>query len=99
MVNKDLISALRVDIYDCHLERPATIISREKPKNFVQYAWIPQTICDQIWVLYQFETVEERLSWESSLSPLLKKWLDRKLIDYALSYGWQSRDENGWPAK
>lgn len=93
----ETISALRVDLYECD-ERPAEIIAREKPTNATRKAWIPQTIADQIWVLYDFATVADREAWEATLSPKLRGWLDRKLIGNALSYGWQTRDENGFPS-
>ena len=94
------ISALRVDLISMPLgaeyRRPAEIIGAEEPKNFTRRAWIPQTMVDQIWVLYEFPSEDERLKWEGSLSPLMKGWLDRGLLSHALGYGWNVRDYNGF---
>jgi hypothetical protein len=90
-VENPLISALRVDLYDCINERPAEILEPHKPKDFTRHAWIPMPIGDQIWVAYQFRTVEARLAWEESLPPLIKGWLARDLITHMLPYGWIER--------
>lgn len=82
----ETISALRVSLYDCGSELPAKIIEREKPSNHIRSAWIPQTIADQIWVLYEFATVADREIWEAKLSPQLRDWLDRDMIEHALPF-------------
>lgn len=91
----ETISALRVPTHECD-ERPALIVSRERPSGAIRHAWIPQTVYDQIWVLYEFPTEAERLAWEGGLSPLMKGWLNRSLIEYALPYGWENRDAFGF---
>jgi hypothetical protein len=91
MSERETISALRIDLYDC-TEPPAKIVRREMPSNAVRRAWIPQTVGDQVWLLYEFANVEDRLAWESGLSPLMSKWLDRELIKHALPFGWHVRD-------
>ncbi len=65
MDNHEKISGLilRLDDFD---EKPSSVLHREEPGNFVKYAWIPQTICDQIWVLYEFRSKEDREEWEKS---------------------------------
>lgn len=92
----DTISALRIDLYAC-TGRPSTILRPYEPKEFKNHAWIPQTIGDQIWVLYEFETTEQRVAWEISLPQEIAMYLDRGLIEYALPYGWSVRDPNGFP--
>lgn len=89
------ISALRVDLYDCD-GPPAEIIRVYAPVRYCRRAWIPQSIADQIWVLYEFESEEERVRWECGLDGIMKKWLDRGLIKHALPYGWAVRDINGF---
>lgn len=91
----ETISALRVDLYDCD-ERPSDILAREAPATATRKAWIPQTMGEQIWVLYDFASVADREAWEATLSPKVRGWLDRDLISSALSYGWFIRDENGF---
>ena len=91
----DTVSALCVDLYECDV-LPSAIIDRERPTNYIHYAWIPQTMVDQIWVLYDFRTVADREAWEASLSPKLRGWLNRELIKLAIPYGWHNRDENGF---
>lgn len=90
------ISALRIDLWDCEGKTPAEIVFPHIPENTVNKAWIPQTMGEQIWCLFEFKNEEERIEWESSLPPLIKKWLDRNLITHALSYGWHIRDINGF---
>jgi len=91
----ETISALRVDLYECDT-RPAETLKPHVPVSATRHAWIPQTMGDQIWVLYEFNTKEERETWENSLPEQISNWLDRKLISNALSYGWHSRDVNGF---
>ncbi len=93
-MNED-ISVLRVSLYDCD-ERPSNIISRIKPTNSIEAGWIPQTIADQIWVMYRFKKVKDRIKWEKGLPTEVSKWLDRGLIEHALRYGFGARDENGF---
>ena len=89
------ISALRVRLYDCE-ERPADILRPHLPKEFKRRAWIPQTLGDQIWMMYEFETKEQREVWEKTLPESIAKWIDRDLIQQVLSYGWNVRDMNGF---
>ena len=88
-MNYEKISALRVYLYDCE-ERPSDIINREKPSDIIRSAWIPQTVADQIWILYEFKTEDDRLKWENGLSLQIAKWLDRDLIPRALRFGWDA---------
>jgi hypothetical protein len=92
----ETISALRVDLYECD-ELPADIVHREKPINAIRRKWIPHTMGDQIWVLYDFETLADREAWEATLSPRMRGWLDRELIPHALPFGWHTLDINGFP--
>src|SRR4249919_1056772 len=100
-MNYDTVSALRIGLRDCSSdERPSEVIWRERPMNATRHAWIPQTLGEQIWVLYDFPSKEEREGWESGLSPRVAKWLDRKLLPFAIEqYGWQTRDANGFPTQ
>lgn len=91
------ISALRIDIFDCPPnEPPSAIVEREKPTTAIRHAWIPQTMGDQVWVLYDFPTEADRLTWEAGLSSLMMKWIDRTVIPYAIKYGWHIRNVNGF---
>jgi hypothetical protein len=95
MDTNETISALRVPLMECD-ERPWVIIDREWPKNFLRHSWCPQTIVDSIWVLFEFRTLGDRVAWERSLSATLRGWLDRRVIEPALAFGWVVRDENGF---
>jgi len=94
MVNEK-ITALRVELLECE-EKPSYILSRHKPVGCTNYAWIPQTMGDQIWVLFEFVSESERIAWEATLPGQIAGWLDRGLIKYALEYGWNVRDMNGF---
>ena len=99
MIDQTKISALRVDLNDWHdlsNQRFAEVFCQYKPAKFSQKAWIPQTLGEQIWVLYEFETEQDRLNWESKLPKNIAQFLDRSMIEYALPYGWHIRDENGF---
>lgn len=92
---RDTISALRVHLFDCETS-PGEAIKKVMPQKYERRAWIPQTMGDQVWVLFDFETQGAREEWEASLPPEVKRWLDRDLIEYALPYGWLIRDANGF---
>lgn len=89
------ISALRVDLYCCE-EQPAKILQPFIPNNYKYRSWIPQTMGDQIWVMYEFHNELDRLEWEKTLPENIEKWLDRELIESALEFGWHIRDQNGF---
>lgn len=92
------ISALRVDLYGCNSESAASQLKPYAPDtpDFAHLAWIPQTLGDQIWVLFEFFSEEDRITWESTLPEHIRKWLDRNLIKHALPYGWHVRNMNGF---
>lgn len=90
------VACLRVDLYDCGDRAPRDILSPIYPDNLKRRAWIPQTLGDQIWVLYDFNSVEERVAWEEKLPDQVRKWLDRNLIPHAVTFGWEVRDFNGF---
>ena len=89
------VSALVVDLYEC-AEAPRKILIPVFPKNSTKQAWIPQTMGDCIWVLFDFVSKEDREEWESTLPPNIKSWLCREIIPHAITYGWQVRDANGF---
>ncbi len=39
---------------------PQDVLKEIRPTNHINYAWIPQTLGDQIWVWYEFNTSEEK---------------------------------------
>lgn len=90
------ISALRLDVFD-----PAYYdeFRRKKywPEFYTKRSWIPQTIGDQVWALFEFRSIEDRLAWEKSLPDSISQWLDRSLIPWAKDFGWTIYDANGWP--
>lgn len=90
------ISVLRVYLEECSDNPPRYYIQAEKPANAINRAWIPQTIGDQVWIVYEFKSEQERVQWEAGLSAKLKNWLDRGLIASALTFGWGTRDWNGF---
>ena len=90
------ISALRVQLQDCDQETPAGILRPHLPVDYTQRSWIPQTAAEQIWVMFEFVDQEEREKWEGSLPDNIRKWLDRDLIENALTYGWFTRNINGF---
>ena len=83
--NPELFSCLRVYLYDCD-ERPALILERVKSKNGKQIQWIPQTICDQVWVIYQFQTEKDKLDWEKLLPKQVSNWIDKNLLSISKKY-------------
>jgi len=83
------IKALRIDLYEC-TERPAAILKPFEPKNAIEYAWIPQTIGDQIWVVFRFANASDAEAWAASLSPQLAGWLDDKVKGAAQQYGFKT---------
>ena len=97
MVNKETVSALRVDLYDLVDDKhPADVLNEFRPTDLVQEAWIPQTLGDQIWIAYQFRSVEERLAWEAQLNESIKRWLAPELVDPILEIGMKIFDFNGF---
>jgi hypothetical protein len=91
----DNISAMRISIYDCETT-PADLIKPFIPKNYTRVAWIPQSMGDQVWVLFEFPSLEDRQSWECELTLELFNMLDRRLIKDAARFGWGVRDFNGF---
>ena len=92
------ISALRIDLYDCDNNRPARdYIAPIEPASAIARSWVPQTMGDQIWVMWKFESQKEREIFEAGLPDDVSRWLDREVIQHALPYGWKTRDANGWP--
>ncbi|MNF22301.1 hypothetical protein D3C87_1437240 [compost metagenome] len=83
------IKALRIDLYEC-TERPALILKPFEPKNAIEYAWIPQTIGDQIWVVYRFSNAADAEAWATSLPTQLAGWLDDKVKGAAQKYGFKT---------
>ena len=95
----DRIAALRVDLYECVRKPPRDYLQPVVPTNALRGAWIPQTMGDQIWVLYEFRSEADRMAWETALPADVARWLDRRLLPHALSYGLWTRDENGFPVE
>jgi len=97
----ETISALRISLYDCVdvSETPAGILKPYIPNKYKNRAWIPQTMGDQIWVLFEFEDAIQRDTWEKSLPANISNFLDRKLIPHALDFGWGVRNMNGFIIK
>jgi hypothetical protein len=93
------ISCLRINIFDEIIPdnlSPWVFIRPYYPTTYINYAWIPQTIGYQIWILFEFKTKEDREIWENNLPSIIAKRLDRNLIPYALNFGWGSRNINGF---
>lgn len=65
--------ALSFSIYDYQGEKhPRLIYLTIEPKP-IKTKWIPQTLNDSIWVLYEFETKEKRDCALENLPPLFDK--------------------------
>lgn len=94
-MDHDNISALRIGIYDCG-KPPRDYINPIDPSNAISRAWIPQTMGNQIWVMWKFNTKEEREIFEAGLPPDVSRWIDRDVINHAMRYGWSVRDVNGF---
>lgn len=90
------ISALRICMYDCYPNAPRDLIGGHEPNNHIKYAWIPQTMGDQVWVMYLFESKIDREKWENTLPKNVAKYLDRDLISIALDFGWRTINANGF---
>ncbi len=89
------ISALRIDMYD--IEKPARdFIAPIEPQNAIARAWIPQSLGDQIWVMWKFKTQQEREQFEAGLPSEVARWIDRGVIKFAIGFGWHTRDFNGF---
>jgi hypothetical protein len=87
----EAFSALRVyfpDLWDAGEKRRPDVLLAETVGSAPALcrAWVPQTLGEQIWVVYEFPSEAERVAWEQGLPPLLAKMLDRDLIPRAL--GW-----------
>jgi len=91
--NYDNISALRIG----QEFLPDAVRKIPKPSNALRDAWIPQTVTDQVWIMFEFANVNERLAWEQRLPEPFKACLYRKIIPEALKFGWATRDANGFP--
>ena len=89
------ISFLRFHLQDWD-KPPRDVIKPYWPDSFNQYAWIPQTMGDQVWVMYEFFSEADRVNWEFTLPKHIHACLDRSTIPHALKYGWHSRDPNGF---
>lgn len=72
-------------MYDCG-KSPRDYIRPIEPQNAIAKVWIPQTMADQIWVVWKFNTKEERDIFEASLPPNVSRWIDRSVIKHALCY-------------
>ncbi len=92
----DNVSALRIEL---GREPPGQLVKAEWPKKFTRRAWVPQTMGDQVWCFFEFETKEERKAWEKGLSDKLRPFLDRDIIPYIRRFGWHIRDMNGFIIK
>lgn len=95
-MQRGTISALRMNLYQCDPHSPSEILKPHVPTNYTQCAWIPQSLGDQVWVMYNFKNKKARKAWEASLPEQISNWLDRKLITVALVYGWHIRNYNGF---
>ncbi len=93
----DDIAALRLNLMDFD-KAPGKVLKPYWPvaPDLVEYAWVPQTMGDQIWVAFRFVNGTARQLWELLLPPELAACLDRALIALVLPYGWHSRDVNGF---
>ena len=91
-----------MDVFYCNKfynKSPSEILKLYLPTKYKNHAWIPQTIGEQIWIVYEFETIYDRLTWENSLPQSIANFLDRNLIKEALKYGWGVLDLNGFRIK
>lgn len=86
IVNVAAMAALRVSLFDC-TKAPQEYLQAVEPKNALRRAWIPQTMADQVWVIYEFASEHERVDWERSLPPDVARWLDRKILAHTKKYG------------
>lgn len=58
------MALLNIDLYVC--DDASKLEEKIRPKNCIARKWIAQTLGDQIWVWYEFNTVEEKdeyLEW------------------------------------
>lgn len=90
------VSAIRINLYDC-VKAPRDYIREVAPSNAVRSAWVPQTMGEQIWLLYEFRTQEDREAWEKGLPAEVSRWIDRRLIEHARGYESFWRNERNSP--
>lgn len=91
---KENISALRISLYECN--NPGATMIPFQPQKAKRYAWIPQTMGDQIWCLFEFDNKEDKEGWEQGLPENIKEWIDSQIIEPAEKFGWGGRDMNGF---
>jgi hypothetical protein len=90
------ISAVRIDLMKIDVSA-GEFMRPWWPVSHVREAWIPQTICDQVWCLFEFADVLDRTTWETTLiNGPVYDMLDRSLVTQAEHYGWVIRDFNGF---
>ncbi len=83
--NVTMFSALRVSIYLDASERRARVV-QFAPKNCKGRMTKAHPLADQVWYLYEFSSVEDRLDWELSLPCDVYSWLCPEIIPSALEY-------------
>lgn len=67
-------------------------------KNAVNYAWIPQTLYDQVWVVTEFDTPENKAAYEARLNPIVLSYKapSEYFLNWISIYGWGIRDMDGF---
>lgn len=87
-VNPELVSFLVVPVFEAFDlgGKPGEILAEVRPEECVSRAWIPQTLGEQVWVLYEFPDLQTKAAWEATLPPTIAKWIHPEHFDYAKKY-------------
>jgi hypothetical protein len=90
-MKKELMVGFRLDMYE--VSNPQLLAKKLRPENCKRSIWIPQTMGDQIWLWFEFETQEEKEKYISQLRTIgnfkpkknfmhEEKWLTQAEIDH-----------------
>lgn len=74
-------NVVRIQISTMGDKHPSKIVDEIRPNKFIREAWIAQTIADQVWVYYQFDTEDEAKSYFDSTNMPLEQIIIVRLLD------------------
>jgi len=62
----------RIDVFERPVQEEFELI---KPKKYKEYQFVPQTLGDQVWLWFEFDTKEEKEIYVATLPEKFKKFL------------------------
>ena len=86
MIKKRIVG-YRYSVYERNADANR-FFKQVEPKKYSDYVWIPQTMGDQVWIWFEFDTVAERKQYEKEMVDIgfdrwfmhKEKWLTQKEI-------------------